>query len=499
MQSFLIYEGKVAVALLVFYLFYRFLLRKETFHRFNRIVLVGTAVLSFLLPLCIVTIHRSMEMAPAEYVGPMVPGSGMAVQTPVTEGVASAPWWSTALTIIFFAGVAFVLVRVLVSILSLLRIIRQSECVKEEDGCRILVTERDIDPFSWMRYIVLSRRDWEGPHESILTHEKAHIRYGHSIELLLVDLLSALQWFNPAIWMLRADLRELHEYEADDAVLRSGANLKEYQYLLIRKAVSKSGYSVANSFNHSILKNRITMMSKSKSPLRRGLRALYLLPLVCLGIGLQARTVYVPQDKDSKKDGKVSVVSKDGTDPLFVLRQAWGAQVGEEEIITRADFEKLDPGRIQSVEVLKDALAKEKYGEKAAHGVVVITLKKPQELDGIVVVRYGEKSDEPVPFYLLEPDTMPTFQGGDMNEFSKWLNRQIVAPKGCKHSGTMKIGFVVAEDGTVKNVEIMQSVCEELDAMMLSLVAQSPKWEPATSRGKPVAQFLTIPVEFQMR
>ena len=118
----------------------------------------------------------------------------------------------------------------------------------------------------------------------------------------MVDILSAIQWFNPAVWMLRADLQELHEYEADDAVLRAGADIKEYQYLLIRKAVSKSGYSVANSFNHSILKNRITMMSKSKSPLARGLRALYLLPLVCLGIGLQAQTVYVPVGKDSEKN-----------------------------------------------------------------------------------------------------------------------------------------------------------------------------------------------------
>ena len=168
-------------------------------------------------------------------------------------------------------------------------------------------------------------------------------------------------------------------------------------------------------------------------------------------------------------------------------------------IITRAEFEKLDPGRIQTIDVLKDAAAKGKYGEKAAHGVVIITLKKPQELDEIVVIRYGEKSDEPIPFYLLEPDTMPTFQGGDMNEFSKWLNQRIVAPKGCKHSGTMKVGFVVSEDGSVKNVQIMESVCEELDAMMLALVSQSPKWEPAMSNGHPVAQFITIPVVFKMR
>ncbi len=209
MLPFLIYEGKVAVALAVFYLFYRFLLKKETFHRFNRVVLMVTAALSFLLPLCIITIHRPIEIQAMDTV---------AVLSEMPEGIALAAeshvqWWTVALFVLFWAGAAFVLIRVAVSILSITRIVRQGDYVREEDGCKIIVTERDIDPFSWMRYIVLSRKDWEGSHAPIIAHEKAHIRYGHSVELLLVDILSALQWFNPAIWMLRANLQELHEYE----------------------------------------------------------------------------------------------------------------------------------------------------------------------------------------------------------------------------------------------------------------------------------------------
>ena len=298
MPEFLLYEVKVAVALAIFYMFYRLMLRKETFHRFNRVVLVGTAALSFVLPLCIITIRRPFETG--ALVREMT--SDEIALAPVVSVEDSFPSWPVLLLIVlFWAGVAFVLVRVIVSIVSIWKIVRQGELVREEDGCKIIVSDRDIDPFSWMKYIVLSREDWTGPHDSIIAHEKAHIGLRHSADILLVDILSALQWFNPAIWMLRADLQELHEYEADDAVLRAGTNIKEYQYLLIRKAVGKSGYSVANSFNHSILKNRITMMSKSKSPLARGWRVLYLLPLVCLGIGLQARTVYVPVDKDSEK------------------------------------------------------------------------------------------------------------------------------------------------------------------------------------------------------
>jgi Antirepressor regulating drug resistance, predicted signal transduction N-terminal membrane component len=482
MMEFLCYEGKVAVALLVFYLFYRFLLKKETFHRFNRIVLVGTAVLSFLLPLCIITIRKPVEIQSA-VTEPIV---GVAELTSVAAPP-SVSWWQVALPVLFWAGVAFVLVRLIISILCIARIVRKGECVREEDGCRIIVTERDLDPFSWMRWIVLSRRDWEGEHASILAHEKAHIAYGHSVELLLVDILSALQWFNPAIWMLRADLQELHEYEADDAVLRSGADLREYQYLLIRKAVGKSGYSVANSFNHSILKNRITMMSKAKSSLARGLRALYLLPLICLGIGLQARTVYVPTDKDSNNS----------QNPLIILRQAWG----EEKEITKAEYDALSQSRINSIQMLRDDAAFQKYGDKAAHGVIVVNLKAPMEMEEIVVVSYRDKEEELIPFRLLpDPDHMPGFQGGDLNEFSKWLCRQIDVPKDCNHSGTMKVSFEVLADGTVGDVEVSESVCPELDAIVKATILKSPKWEPGTTRdGKAIATNLRIPIVFQVR
>ena len=384
MPAFLIYEVKVAIALALFYMFYRLMLRKETFHRFNRIVLVSTAVLAFLLPRCIGTIHKPMELVQAvesafkEAEEPLTLELGPAVEV-------SAPWWPLALTALFWAGAAFVIIRVAVSILSICRIVKRGEVVSEEDGCRIIVTDRDIDPFSWMRYIVLSRQDWEGPHESIVAHEKAHIAYGHSVELLVVDLLSAFQWFNPAIWMLRADLQELHEYEADDAVLRAGTNIKEYQYLLIRKAVSKSGYSVANSFNHSILKNRITMMSKSKSPQLRGLRVLYLLPLVCLGLSLQAQTVFVPADKGSVKVR----VTQEGAEPLCILRQA----SGEEKEISQAELAAIDPATIESMEVLKDADSMAKYGDKGKNGVVIVTLKEAGTFSATLNYKDGDNAE----------------------------------------------------------------------------------------------------------
>ena len=448
-MEFLIYDGKVALALLVFYLFYRFLLKKETFHRFNRVVLVGTAVLSFLLPLCIITIHKPIEAAPV-VPEPTIVETELPAQELVPLLEPAVPWWPTALTLLFWAGVAFVLARVTLSILSIVRIIRQGRLVREEDGCKIIVTERDIDPFSWMKYIVLSGKDWEAPHESILAHEKAHIGLGHSLEVLLVDVLSALQWFNPAIWMLRADLQELHEYEADDAVLRAGTNIKEYQYLLIRKAVSKSGYSVANSFNHSILKNRITMMSKSKSPLSRGLRVLYLIPLTCIGLGMQARTIYVAPDKDNEK--------------ILSERLSGTARTGV----------------FQKNQAVLPEIVVVKYADASV---------KPEDINHGASLEDLQISD------VLEADTAPVCS----ENFAMWLNTKLFYPQGCLHDGTVLVRFTVNKNGKVSDVNVMNGICEELDNAVVKLIEKSPVWTPATRKGKKVAVQLVQPVIFAIR
>lgn len=230
----------------------------------------------------------------------------------------------------------------------------------------------------------------------------------------------------------------------------------------------------------------------------RRLRVLYMLPFMCLCIGLQAQTVNETKDKAevNTTPPTVGIYKAYASTPLIVQRQPWG----EEKEIIRDEYEKIDQGRISKVEVLQPDVAKEKYGDKAADGVVVITMKRPQELDEIVVISYKEQNkDENGPFYLVMPDTMPLFQGEDMQAFSRWLSMRIVRPKGCCHVGKMIVSFVVDTDGSVKDVTVEQGVCEELDNLVVSLIKQSPEWEPATVNGKPEPQCLTIPITFQMR
>ena len=268
MYTLMIYSLKVGACLAVFYLFFKLLLSRETFHRLNRIVVLAAMVLSFVLPLCVITVYRELPAMP---------------ELPVTEDAGYAPVrgagiptfpWDKAATAAFLAGAAAALLWTLGSVCGVLHMIRRGHRERLGDGSVLVRTDQPVIPFSWYRYIVMSEKDLAENGEAIVLHEKAHLRLRHSFDLLVTDLAGCLQWFNPAMWLLRRELRAIHEYEADEAVLDSGVDARQYQLLLIRKAAGGRWYSVANSFNHSKLKNRITMMLRKRSSRWAGARVL---------------------------------------------------------------------------------------------------------------------------------------------------------------------------------------------------------------------------------
>ena len=379
MSEFLTYSLRTGACIAVFYLFFKLLLSRETFHAFNRALVLAATAVSFVLPLCVITVQRTLParetvstsdeypypayadivtpaadtstdapaegslsaarvMAasatplPEETVAPeseepvMPEHEGMvaplteedilsdhtsaksvaAVQPSVSEAVETSrgveiPWRQIG-AVIYLAGVAAVIFVTVRSIVGLHRLMRRGRCERLDDGTTLVRMDENVAPISWCRNIVISERDLRENGAAILAHERAHVRLHHSLDLLLVDLAGAVQWFNPAMWLLRRDLRAIHEYEADAAVIASGVDARSYQLLLIRKAVGGRWYSIANSFNHSKLKNRITMMLREKSSRRTRARALLLLPLAGLALGAFAETVYVrPEDKVTKE------------------------------------------------------------------------------------------------------------------------------------------------------------------------------------------------------
>lgn len=508
-MNFLLYDIRVAVLVAVFYMFYRLLLSRDSLHQLNRAVLLSTAAASFVLPPCVITVHHT-ELLPASYAVPaptLVPVGSVAV--------AAAPWWQTALPAVFWAGVAATLLYTVLSIARVCALISRCDKHREADGVVIAVSEADVSPFSWMHYIVMSRADYACPDKAILVHEREHIRRHHSWDVLLVDVLSSLQWFNPAMWMLRSDLRAVHEYEADEAVLLSGVDARQYQYLLVRKAMAAAGFSVANGINHSTLKQRITMMNtRGHGNGHARLKALYVIPIVAASLFASARTVtdyevmppttlgsnakgssgharHNPATTSTARPAGDGEGLQDAT--LVAVRNRKdpnGSRQAQNRTSTQEDGDSwqgasaaahhaaIGAGKIwEAVERMPEYDG----GKKAMMNFFATNTKYPAEaqrngVQGRVVVRFVVNEDGSV----SDPKTVANL--------SRYANASIdvIAPNYPSPKG----GTVTAEDEERGRAALAREA-ERLVSMM-------PKWKPGEQNGKAVKVYYSIPIRFKI-
>ena len=352
MGFFLVYILKSAFCLTLFYLFYRLLLSKETFHRFNRFTLLGILSLSLFLPLieinssgsgrvhqAVMSVEQALSSSPevvqsvtdaglasaaeAENLPAAYPTGGLSAK-PVyatddreyEESVSTETsfTWVEAVMLVYLSGVLLLLLYSICSLLRMVMLLRSGSFHRQEDGMVLVVHDREVPPFSWLKYVVVSRRDLEEGGREILLHEKAHYSHCHSLDLLFVDICVFFQWFNPFAWLLKRDLRAIHEYEADASVLASGVDSRDYQLLLIKKSVGTRLYAMASSFKEYKLKNRIHMMLKRKSNPWVRLKCLYMLPLA--GIVLMA----FARPEVGEKANELSAVS---VEDLTAAAEGW--------------------------------------------------------------------------------------------------------------------------------------------------------------------------------
>ena len=227
MFGFITYLAQSALCLVALYIIYKATMSHETLHRLNRVTLLAMVVLSAVLPMCRIEIVREVDAVLTPIVDEE---SGVAVATKAaSETVDYRPIMEDALVVIFLIGAAFMVVRLAMSWLSVWRVVRSGEHEELGEGVRLTVVEKLSSPFSWFRHVVVSRTDMDENRDMILEHELAHVRFGHSWDVLFIDLALIVWWFNPAMWLLRRELQSLHEYQADDAVLNRGIDAKTYQ------------------------------------------------------------------------------------------------------------------------------------------------------------------------------------------------------------------------------------------------------------------------------
>ena len=277
MSAFLTYLLKATLLLAVFDAFFLLVMRRDGHFRFNRITLLAGSAVCLLLPLIRFRVNRPTLYS--EWLEPVVVAAGQGAE-PSAAGAAGGllPSWQAVVLLLYLAGVLVTLGLYIRSYGSMFRLLRRTPG-ERRDGYTLHLVPREAPSFSWLRHIVLGRNDYER-YPAILTHERAHVRYGHSMDLLLSSALTVLQWFNPLVWICRSELKLLHEYEADDFVLNQGIDATQYQLLLVKKAVGEKRFLLANGFNHAQLKNRITMMQTPTKAAWKKLFLLLLLPLL---------------------------------------------------------------------------------------------------------------------------------------------------------------------------------------------------------------------------
>lgn len=505
---------KSSIVLALFYWAFFALLSKETFHRFNRLTLIFILSASLVLPI----VPHSLEL-------PISQNNEIAnlleketdefsiSYTPIIQEesapVAKSITIIEALGYIYLSGVVIMLIILAYQLVSMFIYMRKGLRHTDEYGNTVILKPGDIPSFSIFHTIVISIDDYEKNRDSILTHEQAHINLGHTYDLILLELTKIIQWFNPFVWMLGRDLKSIHEYEADKAVLNQGIDSKNYQYLLVSKTAGPAAFALINGFKHSQLISRIIMMNKSQSSPMSKARYLVLLPLLLVSfvITAQAKKTTMPSTEEN-------VISEEKTTFKGIVKDAengqaiWGTSIvvsgttrgtislqdgsfeieafsGETLVFSFVGYE--------SKEICLTADNKDKIQVNLNKETVYLNLenipaKSDKEKTTEKKVKQGN-DEEPI-FTVVEQN--PTYPGGN-SELLSFIDSNLKYPKSAVNN-KINVSFVVEPDGSLSNIGIEGSSNEELTSAIINMVKKMPKWNPGKQRGKAVPVKVAFPV-----
>ena len=489
MATFIIYAIRWAVTLTLLYSLYRILLRRETFHCLNRAVLLAILVVSPLLPL--IPLHTdeptAMDSVLTRIEEPLMSLSSDANNADATfvaqesEGATSGLWLRYG-TYIYIIGIAVALATYLFRMLSLVRVIRRSRRIDHPmvpERVHLMLDMRITQPSSWMHWIFIGPVDLKQNAEAVLRHELAHVRLKHSWDVVLCDLTCRLLWCLPFAWMLRQDMVDVHEFQADEAVLRGGVTLDEYEHLLVRKAVQTQVLPIVNTLRRGALKKRFAMMHSGPSPRWSRLKLLYLVPALaaCLWVSAQA------EEYNMYLNGN---------------------------LVTQKELVAIDPSTIKHVDVI--------HSQKK---VFVEAATEPVDTGGVMP---GVKPEDA---YFDMVEQMPQFPGGDA-AFNQYMAQHVRYPKVATENGvegTVTVQFIVEADGRITHVQAVDSPSDEADAKVYAygtsdkqpseaeddegrralreaaeeLFRGMPPFEPGRQSGKPVRVQMTKKVSYALR
>ncbi|MDE6297677.1 MAG: TonB family protein [Muribaculaceae bacterium] len=457
------------------------LFSSERQHSYNRVIIYAIYLLSLLLPIFLLINNNDIQVASSDF------KEGIEIEQPIFVGMYNEAAFeihhSLLLKVIlgsYLFGIIIMLNYSIRSFLQIYKIVREGRSVKQAGYTLILSDKENIAPFSWMKYIVMNEHDYKETGEMIIIHEKRHLEYHHWIDLLFAQIVLIFQWFNPAAWLLRDEYKTVHEYQADEAVLSSGANIRDYQRLLIKKAVGSQFHSLANSLNHSKLKKRVTMMYKEKSSLKRRCGALLLLPVMALG----CLTVQIPAFAGFLKAESETTLFSHSENKI-----SKNTSKQPKKEVTKPEKMSLNMDETSAVSSAKGPSAVSESVVKATSSAEISEDKSSEVNES----RPSNKIYSAVEV-CAEPEE-------GMKNLLTFLRDNINYPEEAVKEGKegrVIVRFVVDKNGVVANPEIVKGVDPVLDKEALRVVGLMKKWTPATVDGEPVDSYYVLPVAFTL-
>lgn len=477
------YLLKLNLALIVLFGFYKLMFSGDTFFALRRATLIGMYLVAMLVPglNCSYWINKSVGMVSManEYAAIVLPA------VTVTPGGGGSIGWETTAMTIYTMVACLLLLRFFWQLVSIVRL--RNKCrTTDINGTKVYLLESDEGPFSFFNWIFINPTKHNRQEtDEIMTHELAHCRQLHSIDVLFTELFAIVFWANPFVWLLKREVRLNLEYLADNNVLAGGTDSKKYQYHLLGLAYRKNVATISNNFNVLPLKKRIKMMNKKRT--KRIAKVKYAL--------------YIPLAAALLVVSNIETVARDIANVAKAMPMA-KASVKQEKMVDLSFSNKATVAvesrkNVQSTEAIerKD----NKMEVQADNRNSEMSAQKVEETTEVANEESAEKGPKKSPKKVYDQiENMPTFNGN----LNQWLLQNMKYPVEAmnkKEQGKVIVQFIVSENGEVSEPKIIRSVSPALDKEACRIVLAMPKWNPGKLKGKPVAVRYMLPITFRLQ
>jgi len=506
MNSLLFYFVKSGIAMALFYGVYRIFLEKETNWTLNRFFLIGSLLLSLVLPLLplpqLFDVRENMNL-PVYFINleeDLATNSFVTAETGSAVGGILKGW--TIVTGIYLAGI-IILLSILFIQIGKLVLMKKLE-IRSQGPLKIIFVHQGIAPFSLFNRVYISRKNkHDGGLQTIIDHEYEHYRHLHFIDLVLLEFITIFQWFNPFTWLYVKSLKEVHEYQADAALLRHTCDVGTYRALLVNQLTGTEVFRLSNSFSKSLTKKRMIMMTQMKSKKHAWMKVLIAVPVLAgLLLAFSGKSSSMTQQEKETITGRV--IHSETGDPLPGTTVIWKGHTLGTQTDRNGEFSLDVPEKNASLVYSYVGFWTLETRGSGPHDIKMapslIPVRLPEDVDPVTEVKetQGKNEEDAHPDadgYTIVED--PAHFPGGVTALKKYLEENIHYPEET-FKGETRIGmkFIIESNGSVTDVEVLSKYNEEMDGEATRLISEMPDWKPAIQAGKIIRSGYYVPVKF---